>query len=99
MPHKACGGLAIPTIVSAVATSGLGVLVNFATDWKTDVWAWVGVALITMLIAGVTLWLARRQTQRDDGVSGGPLVQHACIGRDNIQIGEAGGNVTINRDL
>ena len=65
LPGKPGGGFLVPALLSAVATAGLGVAINFATEWKTSFWAWAAVAVITALVAGATLWLARRQVSRD----------------------------------
>ncbi len=88
-----------PPFVVALATSGLGVAINLATEWKTNLWAWAAVVVITLLSAGVTLWLTRRQLDQEAWKSRGLVVESAHIGRDNIQIGRVEGNVTIERDV
>jgi len=88
-----------PPFVVALATSGLGVAINLATEWKTNLWAWAAVVVITLLSAGVTLWLTRRQLDQEARKSRGLVVESAHIGRDNIQIGRVEGNVTIERDV
>jgi hypothetical protein len=57
-----------PTLATAVVTSGLAVAVNLATEWKTEVWAWLVVAGLTVLSFVATLWLYRRQTQSVDRI-------------------------------
>lgn len=99
MSGKLGGGFLAPVLLSAVATAGLGVAINYATEWKTSFWAWAAVAVITVLVAGATLWLVRRQAGRDAQEHAGPIVKNARIGRDNIQVGPVGGNVTIRRDV
>jgi hypothetical protein len=88
--------LVLPAVVAALATSAVGVAVNLATDWRTNVVAWVVVVVLTLLSAGVTIWLIRRQ---EPSASGWPVVRDATIGRDNIQLGRVGRDVTIERDV
>lgn len=85
----------VPVLVSAVLTavvsSALAIVVNLATEWKGNMWAWIGVAALTLLAAGVA---AVVQRGRDYPGVGGDLpviqtVQGSVIGRDNIQIGRA----------
>jgi hypothetical protein len=76
----------LPTLAAAVTTSLIAVLVNFATEWKQSVLAWLGVAALTLLSAGVSVWLFTRQSDvdeqsRDDGST------HADIGRES-QLGQ-----------
>jgi hypothetical protein len=88
--------VAAPALAAAVVTSGGGVAVNLATEWKTNPWAWAAVGVITVLAAVVAQWLALRQSPGLP-IGGGPSVTDAVIGRDNIQIGRAR-DVTIDRD-
>lgn len=38
---------------------GQGVVVNLATEWKMNPWAWVAVAGLTLAVAGVSWWMFR----------------------------------------
>jgi len=91
------GGLgwrvAAPTIATAVVSSGVAIVINLATEWKTNIWAWAAVAALTLVAAALSLWLARRpDTSAPPGVS-----MSGSVGRDNIQLGPVGGNARIER--
>ena len=46
----------VPTVVVAVLTSGVAVMVNVATGGNAGWWAWLAVALLTPLTAVASLW-------------------------------------------
>ena len=85
--------VAVPAVATAVVGSGAAIVINLATEWKSSVWAWMAVAVLTMLAAGLSLWLARgSSTVAAPGVS-----QTGLVGRDNIQIGQVGGDARVDR--
>lgn len=91
------GGLgwrvAAPTIATAAVSSGVAIVINLATEWKTNIWAWAAVAALTLVAAALSLWLARRpDASAPPGVS-----MSGSVGRDNIQLGPVGGNARIER--
>lgn len=45
----------VVAVLTAVATSTLAVVVNLATEWKTNPWAWLGVGVLTVISAAVSL--------------------------------------------
>lgn len=51
--------IAVPTLITAVVTSALAVVINLATDWKGNSWAWLAVVVLTLLSAGASYWLSR----------------------------------------
>ena len=60
----------VPTVAVAVVASALAVVINLATEWKTNPWAWVGVVALTAVVAGVSLWLFRSQTAMQESGPG-----------------------------
>ncbi|MGH3568805.1 MAG: hypothetical protein ACRDRH_22815 [Pseudonocardia sp.] len=91
------GGLgwrvAVSTVATAVVSSGVAVVVNLATEWGTNVWAWAAVVVLTLVAAALSLWLARRSdASTRPGVS-----MSGSVGRDNIQLGQVGGSATVER--
>ncbi|QTR01278.1 hypothetical protein J7S33_17560 [Saccharothrix algeriensis] len=68
----------VPTLVVAAVSSGLAVVINLATEWKTNPWAWVGVVVLTLAAAGVSLWSSR--SQGADAPGGGTHVERSVIG-------------------
>jgi hypothetical protein len=93
------GRVVAPTVAVAVVTSALAVVVNLATEWKTNPWAWVGVAGLTLAAAGGSWWMFRSQSSAtaSDAPPPGQSVTNSTISGPNIQIGSAGGNVEIHR--
>lgn len=94
------GWVVAPTVAVAVVTSTLAVVVNLATEWKTNPWAWAGVAGLTVAAAGVSWWMFRSQspaTGSDTPPPPGQSVTNSSIIGPNIQIGSAGGNVELHR--
>jgi hypothetical protein len=85
------------TIVTVCASAGLGVAVNLATGWKTNLWAWASVVVLTLVGGGATYWLARRQSDLAASAASGLVVHDAHIGGDNIQL-RVQGNLTINNE-
>jgi hypothetical protein len=55
------GRVAIPTAAVAVIGSALAVVVNLATEWKTNLWVWAGVAGVTCAAAIASWWLHKAQ--------------------------------------
>lgn len=78
-----------PTVATAAAASLAMIVINFATEAKTNPWWWAAVVGVTGLVALVAVWLDARNTHTpeapDEG--GGQRVEHSRIERDNIQIG------------
>src|SRR5689334_15706346 len=88
----------LPT-ATGVVTSATGVIINVATDLKTEPWAWVGVVALTGL--GVVLALRVRPTAPQaatpqtppptpggvhnsfSGTAHGPVIQAGSIGSVN----------------
>lgn len=58
-----------PTVATTVVTCGIAVVVNLATDWKTNGWAWLTVGVLTLMSAATSLWLLRRQNTSTEGAS------------------------------
>lgn len=50
-----------PTLLTAATSTAIAIAVNFATDSKTNSWAWIAVAALTVLAFIGSLWLHRRQ--------------------------------------
>lgn len=89
-----------PTVATAMVSSAVAISVNFATEWKHNLWAWLAVLVLTAIGGGVALWLEHRQSSvmsKPPLDCVGPVVNDAVIGRDNIQIAEAGRDVNIDR--
>lgn len=91
---------------AAVVTSGLGVAINVATDVKGNWWAWVAVGILTVLSAGVSVWLqpsddpptpsTTNQTVRaakGPVTQSGPITQHATATGSAI-VQQAGRDIT-----
>lgn len=55
---------------TAVTASGIAVAITYATAWRNNVWAWVAVGTLTLVSAGVSLWLYRQQGSDTAGGSG-----------------------------
>lgn len=51
----------VPTLLTAITSTGIAIVVIYATDWKTNPWAWIAVAALTVLSFCGSLWLYRRQ--------------------------------------
>jgi hypothetical protein len=54
-----------PTAATAVTTSAIAVVINLATEWKTNLLAWLAVGVLTILSSLISLWFYRRQ---DEGI-------------------------------
>lgn len=67
--------LVVPTLVLAAVSSAVAVAVNLATEWKTSMWAWGAVLVVTMLSAVVSLWLSSRSNANSGATSGNKVVQ------------------------
>jgi hypothetical protein len=91
----------MPVLISAASTalasSAIAIAVNLATEWKTNMVAWIAVAVLTLVATGIATWTQLRQTASDtDSRSDTHLsVENSVIGRDNVQIGRAN-DVNIN---
>nr|WP_146060503.1 NB-ARC domain-containing protein [Amycolatopsis sp. CA-128772] len=66
---------------AAVVTSGLGVAINVATDVKDAWWAWAAVAILTVISAGVSVWL--RPFRRPSGKPDHPAASNGLGPRDD----------------
>ena len=77
-------------LAAAVVSSALAVVVNLATEWKANPWAWIAVALLTILTYAVTLAMSdSRRTGTHHPIT---TVQDQKIGDGSIGI-QAGGDV------
>jgi hypothetical protein len=71
MPHSAIVRRVWgPTLLTAATSTGIAIAVNFATDAKSNLWAWVAVGSFTMLAFFGSLWSYRRQQTRDERAGG-----------------------------
>jgi hypothetical protein len=52
VPHRR---VIITTVLTTVIGSAIAITINLATDWKTNLWAWLGVVGLTALLAVVLL--------------------------------------------
>jgi hypothetical protein len=55
-----------PTLLTAATSTGIAIVVNVATDAKSNLWAWVAVGSLTVLAFFGSLWSYRRQHTRDE---------------------------------
>jgi hypothetical protein len=55
----------LPTLATAVTASVITVAITYATAWRNNVWAWVAVGVLTLVSAGVSVWLYRQQQDSD----------------------------------
>ncbi|MBV9314276.1 MAG: hypothetical protein JO100_11205 [Pseudonocardia sp.] len=91
--------VAVPTAATAVVGSGVAVVINLATEWKTNPWAWIVVGVLTLLAMVLALWLASGPDQGEGvGAEASSVSMSGTVRRDNIQFGQVGGNATIHRD-
>lgn len=87
-----------PTLVCAVLTSMVAVVVNLATEWKSNPWAWLAVAVTTVLVAVAALWLEHRRggfPAESERPAHRQVVENSTIYGSNFQVG---GDVSIDRD-
>lgn len=92
MARRALRGIVAAAAATAVVSSVTAVVINFATEWTWNPWAWVAVAAATALGAAVMAWRDHRSSAAgpsNDQGAGGQVVDHARIDGDNIQIGRA----------
>ncbi|HEX2300200.1 MAG TPA: hypothetical protein VHH34_17100 [Pseudonocardiaceae bacterium] len=54
-------------LVTTTLTCGIAIVVNLATEWKTNGWAWLTVGVLTLMSAATSLWLLRRQNASSEG--------------------------------
>ncbi len=85
------GRVVAPTVATGVVASLTMVVVNFATEFKTNPWWWLGVVVATGLVAAAALWLDHRSAARPGSPedAGGQVVNRSRIEGDNVQIGRA----------
>jgi hypothetical protein len=80
--------IALPTFVTAVITSGIAVAITYATAWRDNVWAWLAVALLTVISAAISVWLyAQQQRPGTDESSATRDINTALSGTSDISIG------------
>lgn len=60
-----------PTVATALVGSAVAVVVNLATEWKTNWWAWLAVVVLTVLSGGVSVLLYRQQAYTQPPPGGG----------------------------
>lgn len=98
MVGRAVRRVVAPTLVSAVLTSMVAVVVNLATEWKSNPWAWLAVGVTTVLVAVAALWLEHRRgglPAESERSAHRQVVKNSTIYGSNFQVG---GDVSINRD-
>ena len=39
----------LPTLLTAATSTAIAIVVIFATEWKTNPWAWIAVGVLTVL--------------------------------------------------
>jgi hypothetical protein len=69
----------LPTVAAAITTSVIAIAITYATAWRDNLWAWLTVGLLTILSAGVSVWLYRQQAQPD--------TSHDVAGPNEAEIG------------
>ena len=79
---------AIP-LGAALITSSLAIVINLATQWVHDIWAWLGAGALT-LASG--LWSMLSGDRSDSKPS-----QQLVSGENSTNL-QAGGDITISRD-
>jgi hypothetical protein len=84
-------------LVTAVVSCLGAVMVNLATSWKTVLWAWLAVAVLTLGSAVTSLWLYRSQAKAGAAVepTPGQEVRDSVIRRDSTMVRGIGGNLRI----
>lgn len=60
-------------LAAAALTSVLGVMINYASSWNTNLWAWGAVALLTVLSALVAVAAQRRPTAGPESAGSGRI--------------------------
>jgi len=75
----------------AVVTSGLGVATNLATDLKDSWWAWLAVGALTVVSAGVSVWLQSSDAPPTPATNN---EVHGTVSGTAIQAGTISGSVT-----
>jgi predicted secreted protein len=73
--------VALPTFATAVTTSGIAVAITYATAWRNNVWGWVAVGVLTLVSAGVSVWLYFQQQGQDTAEVSG--IAELTIRRNN----------------
>jgi hypothetical protein len=63
----------IPTFAVAVTTSVIAVVINYATTWQHNVWAWLAVGILTLVGASLSVWQYRQQDGADAEPESGTL--------------------------
>lgn len=53
--------VALPTLAIAATTSGIALVINYATAWRNNLWAWVAVGVLTLLSGGLSVWVYVQQ--------------------------------------
>ena len=51
----------LPTLLTAATSTAIAIVVIFATEWKTNPWAWIAVGVLTVLAFLGSLWLYKRE--------------------------------------
>jgi hypothetical protein len=77
-----------PITATALVGSATNVVVNLATEWKTNWWAWLGVVTLTVISIPVSLWLDQRPTRTDSALG----VDDASLGA-NVSIHPKNGGI------
>jgi hypothetical protein len=84
-------------VVGGLVTTGLGVVVNLATDLKSNVWAWVGVGILT--VAGILVGLGSerliRARRADDSIVNSGTIVSVAGRRNRVKVSTTGPGVVI----
>lgn len=79
-------------VAGAVAVAALGIVINFATDLRTNWWAWVTVVALTIVVGVVTAVTGQAGAQGEAGVSN---VITGQVSGNVVQASEINGPVTL----
>lgn len=85
----------VPTAIAAIVGTGINVAVNVATNWKTNPWAWLAVAALTVISWAVSLWLYRNRQATDSPSASVQEVRRSTVDGDVTQVSGVNGSVRI----
>jgi hypothetical protein len=84
-------------VFGGLVTTGLGVVINLATELKPNLWAWLGVGVLT--IAGIVVGLASERLVRarraDDAIVNSGTIVSVAGGRNRVKVSTTGPGVVI----
>jgi hypothetical protein len=73
----------LPTFGTAAMTSGVAVAITYATAWRNNAWAWVIVGVLTLVGAGVSVWIYFQQQGHETADASG-IARLTIRGRNKI---------------